>query len=242
MLIWHWYCLLLIILECQTHDEKHLEKKVELRAKVASLEEKLLLTAPLAKFNVHVIENNDHRTQFYTGLPTFEVFASLVKYLRPKAATIIPRNSGQTSTSGSHSTKLTSCFPSLTLEDQLLSVLVRLRLGLAAGDVAFRFKISESTYSRLFTTWICFLSKELKQLFPFPSRQQVNDWMPRNFKQAFPNTRIIIDCYEIQCQRPSALLNSSITCSQCKSRNTWKILLGCTPSGLANFISEAWGG
>ena len=30
--------------------------------------------------------------------------------------------------------------------------------------------------------------------------------------------------------------------SQYKSRNTWKILVGCTPSRLVSFVSEAWGG
>ena len=33
-----------------------------------------------------------------------------------------------------------------------------------------------------------------------------------------------------------------MTYSQYKSRNTWKILLGCTPAGLVGFVSEAWGG
>lgn len=113
---------------------------------------------------------------------------------------------------------------------------------MVVADVCVRFKISEGTYSRLFTTWICFLSKELRLLFPFPSRTQVDDWMPRNFKKYFPNTRIIIDCYEIECQRPSGLTNLSVTYSQYKSRNTWKILVGCTPSGLVSFISDAWGG
>ena len=37
-------------------------------------------------------------------------------------------------------------------------------------------------------------------------------------------------------------MNSSITFSQYKSRNTWKFLVGCTPSGLVSFVSEAWGG
>ena len=32
------------------------------------------------------------------------------------------------------------------------------------------------------------------------------------------------------------------TYSQYKSRNTWKILVGCTPTGLVSFVSEAWGG
>ena len=37
-------------------------------------------------------------------------------------------------------------------------------------------------------------------------------------------------------------MNSSITFSQYKSRNTWKLLVGCMPSGLVSFVSEAWGG
>ena len=109
-------------------------------------------------------------------------------------------------------------------------------------DVCVRFQISEATYSRLFTTWITFLSKELQLLFPFPSKEQVLQWMPPSFKKYFPNNRIIIDYYEIECQRPSGLMNSSITYSQYKSHNTWKILVGCTPSGLVSFISDAWGG
>ena len=92
----------------------------------------------------------------------------------------------------------------------------------------------------MLTTWITFLSKELRLLFPFPSRQQVETWLPNRFKN-FSNIRIIINYYEIECQRPSRLLNSSITYSQYKSRNTWKILVGCTPTGLVSFVSEAWG-
>ena len=53
---------------------------------------------------------------------------------------------------------------------------------------------------------------------------------------------MIIDCYEIECQRPSGLMNSSVTYSQYKSRNTWKILVRCTPAGLVCFVSEAQGG
>ena len=108
----------------------------------------------------------------------------------------------------------------LTTADQLFLVLIRLRRSLDAFDVCVRFNISKATYSRLFTTWITFLSKELRLLFPFPTKKQVVKWMPSIFKQNFPNTRIIIDCYEVECQCPSGLMNSSITCSQYKSRNT----------------------
>ena len=79
-------------------------------------------------------------------------------------------------------------------------------------------------------------------MFPFPTRDQVLQWMSASFKCHFLNTRIIIDCYEIEFQRLSGLMNTSITYSQYKSRNTWKILVRCTPSGFISFVSEAWGG
>ena len=193
--------------------------------------------------DVTVLKDHNKLTRLYTGMPTYDSFLAIVDYLEPKAKEMIAWNSSKTKEldiSGKQSGP--RCFSGMSIANQLFSVLIRLRLGLLAADVCVRFKISESMYCRLFTTWICFLSKELRLLFPFPTSQQVDNWMPRSFKKHFPNTRIIIDCYEIECQRPSKLVNSSVTYSQYKSRNTWKILVGCTPSGLVSFVSEAWSG
>ena len=166
---------------------------------------------------------NEKLAHLYTGFPTLNSFLAFVDYLEPKARNMVVWNSSKTKElnvqgkqGGNHS------FHGISLANQLLSVLIPLRLGLVAADVCARFKLSEGTYSRLFTTWICFLSKELRLLFPFPSREQVDEWMPQNFKKHFPNTRIIIDCYEIECQHPSGLMNQSVTYYQYKSRNTWK--------------------
>ena len=99
-----------------------------------------------------------------------------------------------------------------------------------------------ASYSRLFATFIPFLAAELKLLFPFPSREKLQFWMPCSFRERFPNTRVIIDCFELQCQRPTGLMNQSVTYSDYKSRNTFKVLLGCTPSGLVSFVSDVFGG
>ena len=196
-----------------------------------------------AELQVEILVGDDKLTQLYTSLPMYNSFKELVEYLEPKAVDMIAWNSSQTKElylkgkqGGSR------CFHGMFVANQLFCVLIRLRLGLSVGDVCVRFKISEGTCSCLFTTWICFLAKELRLLFSFPSRKQIDDWMPRNFKKYFPNTQIIIDCYEIECQRPSSLLNSSITYSQYKSRNTRKTLIGCTLSGLVSFVSDSWGG
>ena len=133
------------------------------------------------------------------------------------------------------------CFMSLSVANQLFAVLIQLRRGLESLDVYIQFQINETTYSCMFTTWILFISKELRALFPFPSRQQVLQWMP-NCINNFRSTCIITDCYKVECQHPSALMKSSVMYSQYKSHNTWNVLVGCTPAGLVSFISEAQGG
>ena len=71
------------------------------------------------------------------------------------------------------------CSHGMSVANQLFCMLARLRIGLSVG---VRFKISEGTCSRLFTTWMCLLAKEFKLLLPFPSCKQIDDWMPRSFK------------------------------------------------------------
>ena len=41
--------------------------------------------------------------------------------------------------------------------EEFLLVLIRLRLGLLEQDIAYRFGLSQSTVSRIITTWINFL-------------------------------------------------------------------------------------
>ena len=128
----------------------------------------------------------------------------------------------------------------MSVANQLFSVIICLRLGLLVADVREYFGVSEGTYNCLFTTWIYFVSEELKLLFSLPTCRKIDELMPRSFKKNLPNTFIIIDCYKIECQRPpTGLMNSSITYSQCKSRNIWKTLVGFTPSGLVSFVSDA---
>ena len=121
-------------------------------------------------------------------------------------------------------------------------------LFLSACDLAFVDKtlligwVYQKEHFQLFSTWIIFLSKELTLLFPWPSRKQIDSLMPRSFCQKYPSTRIILDCMEVQVQRPTHLLGQSQTFSHYKSRNTFKLLVGVSPSRLITFLSPLWGG
>ena len=85
-----------------------------------------------------------------------------------------------------------------------------------------------------------FFALKLPVLFPWPSRKVIDVTIPPCFAK-YPSTRVIIDCKEMQVQRPTSLLHQTVIYSQYKSRNTFKVLVGISPCGLVTFLSPLWG-
>lgn len=68
----------------------------------------------------------------------------------------------------------------LSVSEELLAVLMCLHLLLLLQDIADKFNVFISTtMSRNFTTWLRLLSVELRQLFPWPSRDVTTQYMPQ---------------------------------------------------------------
>ena len=110
------------------------------------------------------------------------------------------------STQGDRRQPMESTIP---LIDQLLAVLIRLKLGLLLQDVADLFSISTSVFSNIFVTQISLLYEELKLINMFPSCALVTETTPLSFK-CFPNLRIILDCTEIYVQRSADLISQNL--------------------------------
>ena len=134
-----------------------------------------------------------HSTRFYTVLPSYDVFTALLEYMQPLVEKLHQTSSG---TEGRKR--------SLTYGEELLAVLMRLRLGLLLEDIANRFVVHPSTVSSVFATWIRILAVEMRKIFLWPSKETVRARNPVSFKK-YLNTCIIIDCSDLFIQRPSSL-------------------------------------
>ena len=164
----------------------------------------------------------DEKVRFYTGLPSYEVLLVTFEQVAP------------------YVTRRTQ---SLDRFQEFVLVLMKLGLNVPLQDLAYRFNISLTTASRIFSSWMVVLDAKLSTLVFWPEREQLWNTMPVCFQYAFgKKVTVVIDCFELFIERPSNFFARAQTFSSYKHHNTIKILIGISPQGSICFVSEAWGG
>ena len=100
------------------------------------------------QLDVKILAGNDKLTNFHIGLPTYNAFMSLVEYLEPKARNMIAWNSSQIEELDLNGKQGGSrCFHSMSVANQLFSVIICWKLSLLVADVCVCFGDSEGTYT-----------------------------------------------------------------------------------------------
>ena len=65
-------------------------------------------------------------------------------------------------------------------------------------DLAYRFKVSHSTVSRIFSSWLVVIDIRLFPLISWPEREQLWRTMPQCFMYCFgKKVTVVIDCFEV---------------------------------------------
>ena len=166
--------------------------------------------------------DSDVKVRFYTGLPSYEVLMVVFEHV------------------SSHVSRKTQ---NLSHFQEFVKVLIKLRLNVPLQDLAYRFVVSVTTVSRIFSFWMVVMDVRLKFMISWPEREQLWKTMPMCFQYAFgKKVTVVIDCFEVFIEHPSNLLARAQTFSTYKHHNTIKVLIGITPQGNISFVSEAWGG
>ena len=132
--------------------------------------------------------------------------------------------------------------PKMRPSDQLFLFLTWLKCGLTLYFTSWLFDTPKSTVSRYIITWANFMYFSLGSVNIWPSKKQITDTMPGNFRKTYPSTRVIIDCTELYCQRSSSLSIQSSLYSSYKHHVTYKGFIGIAPSGAITFVSQLYDG
>lgn len=126
--------------------------------------------------------------------------------------------------------------------DVIYLVLRKLRLNESFQIIANEFGVTKSIASYLFRRFLPFISDHLKELVFWPSATSIRKCLPVAFRKSYRKVQTVIDCFEIEMEKPSDPVTQALTWSSYKNANTLKYFISITPNGLINFISTGYGG
>ena len=113
-------------------------------------------TPLLEVFSVEMYANNNDAMHFYTSFPLYKHFTICFSFFGDAVNHLIY------SGSKTDPSRVARCKPqrSITPINEFLMTLCRLRCGLLELDLAFRFKMSQSTVSCILTMWINYTEQQ----------------------------------------------------------------------------------
>lgn len=120
--------------------------------------------------------------------------------------------------------------------------LKKIRTGSTFVCLGDDFGTSESNASKIFSKSLPIINKFLRKLIIKPEISFVKSNLPLAFRARYSNVYCIIDCLEIEIEKPSDAVKQSLTWSEYKKCNTLKYLISCTPDGIIHFVSGGFGG
>ena len=197
------------------------------------------------------IKSNNRWIKFYTGIPTSKLFMFIANLLRSKHQKLHYYNGSSSSDDKvrKYQKSPVKLFcqkkpgPSrmLSLEDEILMTLMRIRLDSPLEDLSFRFQMSPANVSKIITTFLAFLSLELEPIIYWPTPDETS-YKHKHFLGTFNKCEGIGDCTEQQLQHSQNTDAQYQSYSVYKSRNTLKKLIFCTKSGSISYVSPSYGG
>ncbi|KAL0839830.1 hypothetical protein ABMA28_016457 [Loxostege sticticalis] len=169
---------------------------------------------------------DDTSVKFYTGLETHKKFKFVFNTLCPMAYNLCYKSGNVIS---------------LSVEDQFLLTLMKLRRNYCNFELSKIFGVSPTVISNIFVTWVNFMFDTWSLIELWPTQELVRYYTPENYEM-FKNTRTIIDSTEVPICKPTNPLSQQATFSNYENKNTIKFLIGATPGGLISYCSDGYGG
>lgn len=120
--------------------------------------------------------------------------------------------------------------------------LKKIRLSTKFVELADQFGMSVSYTSKIFKKNVPSIAKALHCFIIKSNTPAIEQNLPIAFRHKYRNINSIIDCLEIEIQKPLKSVYQALTWSVYKKANTIKYLISSTPDGIINYISPGYGG
>ena len=134
--------------------------------------------------------------------------------------------------------QLKNCTRILSICERVLITFMKLKQNLSYSFIPILFPtITVKFFSDIICNMINILSAILEPCIYFPSGNEILRNMPDCFAD-YLGTRIILECTEIEIQKPKNLCCQITTYSHYKGRYTVKFMTGVTPGGIISFVSK----
>ncbi|XP_064473198.1 uncharacterized protein LOC135387913 [Ornithodoros turicata] len=130
---------------------------------------------------------------------------------------------------------------SLSNEDAVLLTFFKLYHNVSFALLGVLFGIHRTTASNIFKEIVPVLRTVLQHAVFWPRKEAVLQCLTKYFDK-YRQTRLVLDCTEIEIEQPKDLKSRILTYSHYKKKHTAKILVSETPGGLISYVSQAYGG
>ncbi|KAK7168927.1 hypothetical protein R3I93_005046 [Phoxinus phoxinus] len=170
-------------------------------------------------------KNDPEKVRFYTGLPNYFVFETVMLLLVPHMK-------------GDKNAKLSKF-------QQLLLTLMRLRLDLRNQDLAYRFGVKVPTVTKTVHRIIHIMFTTLVPTAVFwPSRVELRKNLPAALRCTYPDCAVIIDCFRVSLEKAicvdvnQEVASTALTVPAQSTVNELKYVIGVAPQGVVTFVSR----
>ena len=147
-----------------------------------------MVKAEISALKTHIfcaerILEDQSQLQFYTGFSSKKMFMACFNFLKLSMESLVSWQGQRTKPAVERHCLKPRREKKLSTINQFFSVLVRLRRALPLEDLADRFKVSISTLSRFFTTWINLINVKFRELLVWPYWRRGDRNMPECFRR-----------------------------------------------------------
>ncbi|CAF4862406.1 unnamed protein product, partial [Rotaria magnacalcarata] len=166
--------------------------------KLSLYEQKLLNTT----ICIERFRDDDTTIKYYTGFKSYKLFCLIFELLQTHYDNHFIMYSMPNECGTFHSTSPDTCL--ITKENQFFLFMIRLRRATAEEhELGIFFNVSQSTVSRIIIAWTRFIYSVLSSISLLPSKKQVQQNLPFEMKKNYPTVRVIVDCTELEIEKPS---------------------------------------